>query len=82
MCDNKKYEVKFYQIHNNNQITLLGGQFLSIHELIRGKLDKLAEEYFNYPWVKGSILNVQIKLKKINHLDIDFQDSNNILVEV
>jgi hypothetical protein len=77
MQEGKKYEVRFY--HRGISI---GGAIVSKKALDQGYLETMFFEYLEYPWLYNKIVNAQVKLIKINYIDLDFQNSNNILLEV
>lgn len=76
MYESKKYEVRFFHIG-----IPIGGDIVSENELDHGYLETLFFEYLKYPWLKDKIVNAQVKSIK-NNIDMDFQNNNNILVEV
>lgn len=77
MNENKNCEVRFY-----HRGILISSQAIKLELLKKGFLDFLAEEFSSMPMFRGKLLNVQIKPIKKNVLDLDFQNNNNILLEV
>ena len=61
MYELKKYEVRFF--HHDISI---GGEIVSKKALDHGYLETLFFEYLKYPWLKGKIVNAQVKLIKSN----------------
>ena len=77
MQECKKYEVRFF--HHGIPI---GGEIVSKKILDSGYLETMFFEYLKYPWLNNQIVNAQVKPIKNTYLDLDFQNNNNILLEV